>query len=193
VVDELLDEVKGARFFTKLDLRSGYHQVLMHAEDIAKTAFHTHHGHFEFIVMAFGLTNAPSTFRAMMNRVLRPFLRRFVLVFFDDTLIYSLSWSAHLQHLRTVFQVLHTHRLALKQRKCSFGEHSVAYLGHVIADGNVTMDPAKVEAVQAWPTPTTVRALRGFLGLTGYYRKFIQDYGLVARPLTQLLKCEAFS
>jgi hypothetical protein len=193
VVDELIDELHGARFFTKLDLRSGYHQVLMHLDDITKTAFRTHHGHFEFVVMAFDLTNASSTFQALMNDVLRPFLRRFILVFFDDILIYSASWAEHLQHVRAVFQELRTHRLALKQSKCSFDAPEVAYLGHIISSNGVDMDPSKVEAVLSWPTPTTMRALRGFLGLTGCYRKFIRDYGVVARPLTQLLKREAFS
>jgi len=122
VVDELLDELRGARFFTKLDLRSGYHQVLMHPDDIAKTAFRMHHGHFEFVVMAFGLTNAPSTFQAMMNGVLHDFLRRFVLVFFDDILIYSATWTEHLQHVRAVFNVLRANHLAIKQSKCTFGE-----------------------------------------------------------------------
>jgi hypothetical protein len=192
VVEELLDELSGACYFTKLDLRSGYHQVRMHPDDVAKTAFHTHHGHFEFVVMAFGLTNAPPTFQALMNDVLHNYLRRFVLVFFDDILIYSSSWSEHLQHVRVVLTTLRQHQLAVKQSKCVFGSRSVAYLGHVISAGGVSMDPAKVDAVQAWPTPRTPRALRGFLGLAGYYRKFIRDYGSIAGPLTQLLKKEAF-
>jgi len=192
VVDELLDELKGATFFTKLDLHSCYHQVRMHPEDIHKTALRTHHGHFEFVVMVFGLTNAPSMFQALMNEVLGPYLRKFVLVFFDDILIYSKLWSDHLRHIRAVFTVLRAHRLFLKQSKCSFAERSVAYLGHIISDAGVAMDPAKIQAVQAWPQPRTVRALRGFLGLTGYYRRFINVYGAMAAPLTALLKREAF-
>jgi hypothetical protein len=121
IADELLDELRGARYFTKLDLRSGYHQVLMHPDDVAKTAFRTHHGHFEFLVMAFSLTNAPSTFQALMNHVLRAFLHRYVLVFFDDILVYSATLAEHLQHVRVVFQELCAHNLALKQSKCSFG------------------------------------------------------------------------
>jgi hypothetical protein len=117
IVDELLDKLKGARFFTKLDLRSGYHQVLMHQEDIAKTAFQTHHGHFEFLVMAFGLTNAPSTFQTLMNDVLRAFLHRFVLVFFDNILIYNNTWAEHLQHVRLVLQAPRHNKLAVKQSK----------------------------------------------------------------------------
>jgi hypothetical protein len=164
----------------------------MHPEDVAKTTFRTHHDHFEFMVMAFGLTNAPPTFQALMNGVLQNYLRRFVLVFFDDILIYSTSWSEHLQHVRVVLTALRQHRLVVKQSKCVFGSQSVAYLGHVISASGVVMDPAKVEVVQAWPTPQTPRALRGFLGLFGYYRKFIRDYGSIAGPLTQLLKKEAF-
>ena len=192
VVDELLDELHGARFFTKLDLRSGYHQVRMHPEDIDKTAFRTHQGHFEFLVMPFGLSNAPATFQALMNDVLWPYLRRFVLVFFDDILIYSPSWAEHLQHVNIVLHALRVHHLHLKRSKCSFGASSVAYLGHVISEGSVAMDADKVAAVAAWPLPRSARGLRGFLGLAGYYRKFIQDFGIIAAPLTRLLRRDAF-
>ena len=130
--------------------------------------------------MAFGLTNMPSTFQAMINGVLRDFLRRFVLVFFDNILIYSATWTEHLQHVQAVFQVLRAHRLAIKQNKCTFGEQVIHYLGHIITGDGVTMDPAKVEAVVAWQTPTTVRTLWCFLRLTGYYCKFVRDYGVVA-------------
>jgi hypothetical protein len=123
-----------------------------------------------------------------MNEV----LRRFVLVFFDDILIYSPTWTEPLQHVRVVFQVLRDNKLAIKQSKCSFGAQEVAYLGHIISNSGIAMDPAKIDVVQSWPTPTMSRALRGFLGLTGYYRKFLRDYGTIARPLTQLLKREAF-
>jgi len=142
--------------------------------------------------MPFGLSNAPSTFQALMNLVLKPFLRRSVLVFFDDILVYSSTWTEHLQHLRAVLDVLREHRLHLKRSKCSFATSSVHYLGHVITAEGVAMDTTKVAAVQSWPQPRSARGLRGFLGLAGYYRRFIKDYGTIAAPLTQLLRKEGF-
>jgi len=128
-----------------------------------------------------------------MNDVLRPFLHRFVLVFFDDILIYSKSWADHLRHLRAVLTELRRHRLFVKRSKCAFGVPSVSYLGHIISEAGVAMDPAKVQAIHAWPIPRSARAVRGFLGLAGYYRKFVHNYGAVAAPLTALLKKEGFS
>ncbi|CAO2206554.1 unnamed protein product [Urochloa humidicola] len=188
VVDELLDELQGAAWFTKLDMRSGYHQIRVLPEDEHKTAFKTHHGHWEFKVMPFELTNAPATFQAIMNNIFSSALRKHVLVFVDDILVYSPTLEAHLQHLEAVLQILQQHNFLLKESKCSFAQQQLEYVGHIISAQGVATSPDKVQAVAEWPKPTNLKQLRGFLGLSGYYRKFIRHYALYSKPLSDLLK-----
>ncbi|CAM8990785.1 unnamed protein product [Rhodiola kirilowii] len=164
----------------------------MATEDVHKTAFRTHDGHFEFVVMPFGLTNAPSTFQSAMNDVFRPFLRKMVLVFMDDILIYSPCWETHLAHLKIVFELLATHRYAVKASKCEIAQGKVHYLGHIISGEGMEVDPEKVANIRAWSTPTNLRQLRGFLGLSGYYRRFVHQYARIAEPLNALLRKDAF-
>jgi hypothetical protein len=164
----------------------------MHLDDMEKTTFRTHQGLFEFLVMSFYLTNAPATFQALMNEVHKPFLHHFVLVFFDDILIYSSSWTEHLRHVRMVLTALQDHQLFLKRSKCTLGMKEVAYLSHVISEEGFAMDEQKVRAVLDWPVPGSVRAVHAFLRLAGCYRRFIRDYGSIAVPLTRLLRKEGF-
>ncbi|KAL4582981.1 hypothetical protein LXL04_007545 [Taraxacum kok-saghyz] len=192
-VDELLDELHGSRYFSKIDLRAGYHQIRVHPADTHKSAFRTVDGHYEFLVMPFGLTNAPSTFQAAMNDLFRPVLRRFVLVFFDDILVYSPTSDEHLTHLETVFATLTSHQCFAKASKCEFATEEIHYLGHLISATGVSVDPDKITAITDWPRPNTLTQLRGFLGLTGYYHRFVQNYARLAKPLTDLLQGSGFA
>jgi hypothetical protein len=188
VVDELLDELAGAQWFTKLDLRSGYHQIRLVPADEHKTAFKIHQGLFEFKVMPFGLTNAPATFQAAMNTMFADIIRKNVLIFMDDILIYGPSLSAHLVQLQQVLDIIQQNQLSIKRSKCMFAQQQLEYPGHIISKDGVATDPKKVQAVQDWPVPTNTKQVRGFLVLTGYYRKFIQHYSLISRTLSDLLK-----
>ena len=183
-IDELLDELHGASYFTKLDLKSGYHQIRVQPEDVHKTAFRTHDGH----VMPFGLTNAPATFQSLMNDIFQTLLRRYVLVFFDDILVYSRTWTEHLSYLEKVFSILLSNQLYVNQSKCLIGKREMEYLGHIISEAGVSAYPKKICSMEAWPVPTNAIALRGFLGLTDYYWKFIQGYGAIAAPSYQALE-----
>lgn len=173
-IDETLDELHKATYFSKLDFRSRYYQIRISLEDIAKIVFRTHEGHYEFKVMPFGLTNAPTTFQATMNETFHPYLRKFVSVFFDDILIYSKTWKEHLQHLEQVLTVLEEHQFYAKKSKCTFEKEEVEYLGHMISKEGVKVDPSKIKAIREWPKPINISKLRGFSGLTGYYQRFIK-------------------
>jgi len=187
-IDDLFDQLWGAQVFSKIDLRSGYHQLKIRAEDISKTAFQTRYGHYEFLVMPFGLTNAPAAFMDLMNRVFRPYLDKFVVVFIDDILVYYKSHEEHKQHLRLVLETLRREQLFGKLRKCEFWLDSFSFLGHVVNKDGISVDPKKVEAIVSWSRPNSVSEIRSLLGLAGYYRRFVEGFSLLAAPLTRLTR-----
>ena len=187
-IDDLFDQLQGACVFSKIDLRSGYHQLKIRPIDIPKTAFITKYGLFEYTVMSFGLTNAPAFFMHMMNKVFMEYLDKFVVVFIDDILVYSKTEEEHENHLRLVLQKLRENKLYAKLSKCAFWIYEVQFLGHIISKGGIAVDPSKVKDVSDWPIPQNVREVRGFLGLAGYYRRFIENFSKIAKPMTSLLE-----
>jgi len=188
LVADLFDQLGHARYFTKLDLRSGYYQVRIAEGDEPKTTCVTRYGSYEFLVMPFGLTNAPATFCTLMNKLFHPYLDQFVVVYLDDIVIYSRTVEEHVEHLRKVLQVLRDNELYVKKEKCSFAQEEVLFLGHKIKGGKLMMENTKVQTIQEWEPPTKVHELRSFLGLVNYYRRFIKGYSARAAPLTDLLK-----
>nr|GEU64090.1 putative reverse transcriptase domain-containing protein [Tanacetum cinerariifolium] len=185
-IDDLFDQLQGSRYLSKIDLRSGYHQLRVREEDIPKTTFRTRYGHFEFTVMPFGLTNALAVFMDLMNCVCRPYLDKFVIVFIDDILIYSKSKEEHEVHLKLILELLKKENLFRKFSKCEFWLQEVHFLGHVVNSEGIHVDPNKIEAVKYWKPLKTPTEIRSFLGLTGYYRRFIASFSKIAKPLTLL-------
>ncbi|KAK9942868.1 hypothetical protein M0R45_008513 [Rubus argutus] len=187
-IDDLFDQLRGAQIFSKIDLRSGYHQLLVKEGDIAKTAFNTRYGQYEWLVMSFGLTNALAIFMDLMNRVFSPFLDQFIIVFIDDILIYSKIKEDHEKHLEAALQVLRAHKMYAKFEKCDFWQNQVKFLGHVVSHRGIVMDPAKIESVMEWKAPTSPTEVRSFLSLAGYYIRFIEGFSKIALPMTKLTR-----
>jgi hypothetical protein len=187
-IDDLFDQLQWAKYFSKIDLRSGYHQLRIKEADVQKTAFVTRYGQYEFTVMPFGLTNAPAFFMNLMNKVFMEELDKFVVVFIDDILIYSKSCKDHEHHLRIVLRRLRAHQLYAKLNKCEFWLEKIAFLGHILTAEGIEVDPSKVEAVSKWKQPSNVSEVRSFLGMAGYYSRFIKGFSSIARPMVELLK-----
>ncbi|GJX89714.1 putative reverse transcriptase domain-containing protein [Tanacetum coccineum] len=185
-IDVLFDQLQGSSVYSKIDLRSGYHKLRVREEDIPKTAFKTRYGHYEFQVMPFGLTNAPAVFIDLMNHVCKPYLDKFVIVFIDDILIYSKNKKEHEEHLKAILELLKKEELYAKFSKCEFWLPKVQFLGHVIDSQGIHVDPAKIESIKDWASPKTPTEIRQFLGLAGYYRRFIEGFSKIAKPMTKL-------
>ena len=186
----MFDQLRGARVYSKIDLRTGYHKLRVRDTDIPKTAFRTRYGHFEFTVMPSILTNPPAAFMDLMHRIFQPYLDQFVVVFMDDILIYSQSEWEHEYPLRIVLQLLRDHQLYAKLSKCEFWLTEVKFLGHVVSASGVSIDLEKVKAVMTWERSKSVFKIRSFLGLVGYYRRFIKDFSRIAAPMTKLTRKE---
>ncbi|GKF45496.1 putative reverse transcriptase domain-containing protein, partial [Tanacetum coccineum] len=187
LIDDLFDQLQGSSIYSKIDLRSCYHQLRVREEDISKTAFRTRYGHYEFQVILFGLTNAPAVFMDLMNRVCKPYLDKFVIVFIDDDiLIYSKNKQEHEEHLKQILELLKKEELYAKFSKYEFWISKVQFLGHVIDSEGIHMDPAKIEAIKDWTSPKSPTEIRQFLGLVGYYRRFIEGFSKIAKPMTKL-------
>ncbi|GKB58233.1 putative reverse transcriptase domain-containing protein [Tanacetum coccineum] len=185
-IDDLFDQLQGSSVYSKIDLRSGYHQLRIREEDIPITAFRTRYGHYEFQVMPFGLTNAPAVFMDLMNRVCKLYLDKFVIVFINDILIYSKNKEEHEEHLKIILELLRKEKLYAKFLKRDFWLKFVQFRGHVINNKGVHVDPVKIKAIQNWSAPTTPMEVRQFLGLARYYRRFIEGFSLISKPLTKL-------
>ncbi|GJU95464.1 putative reverse transcriptase domain-containing protein [Tanacetum coccineum] len=185
-IDDLFDQLQGSSIYSKIDLRSGYHQLRVREEYIPKTAFRTRYGHYEFQVMPFGLTNAPTVFIDLMNRVCKPYLDKFVIVFIDDILIYSKSKKEHEEHLKQILKLLKQEKLYAKFSKYEFWISRVQFVGHVIDCQGIHVDPAKIESIKDWASPKTPTEIRQFLGLAGYYRRFIEGFSKIAKSMTKL-------
>jgi hypothetical protein len=187
-IEDVFDQMKGVGVFLKIDLRSGYHQLKIRESDISKIAFRTRYGLYEYTVMSFGLTNAPAYFMYLMNKVFIEYLDKFVVVFIHDILIFSKTEEEHEKHLRLVLEKLRSNQLYSKFSKCEFWLTEVAFLRYVISVGGVSVDPGKVRDVLNWMPPTNVLEIQSFLGLAGYYRRFIKDFSKIANPMMKLLK-----
>jgi hypothetical protein len=187
-IDDLFDQLRGACVFSKIDLRSGYHQLKVRECDIPKTAFVLRYCLYEFTVMSFGLTNAPAYFMYMMNKVFMEYLDKFIVVFIDDILVYSRNEEEHEGHLRLILQKLQNHKLYAKLSNCEFWLKQVAFLGHIISKGGISVDPSKVQDVLSWKTPTSVSDIRSFFGLAGYCQRFIEGFSRISMPMTELLE-----
>ena len=186
-IDELFNNTQGAKYFSKIDLRSGYHQIRIAEKDTEKTAFRTRYGHYEWLVVPFGLTNAPATFMHLMQSVLNPILDKFAIAFLDDILIYSKTKEEHIQHIKEVFKILRENQLYAKLSKCEFMKAEISFLGHTLSSKGKGMENDKVKAVMEWPVPTSADDVRSFLGLAGYYQSFVKNFSEIVSPLTDCL------